>query len=264
MQNILSKKLNFFIVLLITIVQNAHCQDFSSQLNHADELFEAHKIRSAFTIYDSIHTKGGQFTPAMLLRMAYTKENTGEYERALFYLNLYNQQRPSVKVLEKMESLADAHGLEGYDFTDLEYFLALYNQFYKEINYGLLALAILFFVYNTFVQGIKQSYPRSRLVGYLVLLAVIFYLINFGLPIYKGIVGRDDSYVMEAPSSGSNYVSTIPKGTRLNIIGKEQAWYRITWADSTAYIRDSRVWVVARSNKELGPWQEYFNFTRFF
>jgi hypothetical protein len=264
MQNILSKKLNFFIVFILTIVQYAHCQDFSSQLNRADKLFNERKMRSAFVIYDSLQTQAGQFTPAMLLKMAYIKENTGEYERALYYLSLYNQQRPSVKVLEKMDNLADAHGLDGYDFTDLEYFLALYNQFYKEINYGLVGLAIISFLYNTFVQGIKQSYPRSRLVGYLALLAVIFYLINFGLPIYKGIVSGDDSYVMAGPSSGSSYVSTIPKGTRLNIIGKEQAWYRITWSDSTAYVRDSRIWVVARSNKEIGPWQEYFNFTRFF
>ncbi len=262
MQNNTPKKLYFFLLFSLFFSQFVHSQDISKTLKGADSLFAKRKIRGAYTIYDSIYSNTGRFTPAMLLKMAYIKENTGEYDKALYFLSLYNQDKPSVKVLRKMESLADEYGVAGYHYSDLEYFLAVYNQFYRQINITLMVITVVFFAYNTSMQGIKRSYPRSRVIFFLFLLAGTFYLMNFGLPIYKGVVAQNHSYVMDEPSSGSNVISQLPKGTKLNIIGKNDVWYRIRYGERLAYIREANILVISHHNKEWRQWQEYFDLRR--
>lgn len=228
--------------------------DYFLLRDNADTLFKSQKYVQAYVKYDSVFNIGGKFSPAMLLKMAYIKEGLGDNTQALYFLNLYQLHFPDLKVLKKMSTLAEKNQLKGYEYNDLEYFIALYHEFYYQIFYVLIGVTILFFLYNIIRLFINKKYPKTRLYFLLLIIAIVYTFINFGIPSYKGIVIKDGCYLMDGPSAGAKYLGMIDKGHRMNILNKEDIWYAIIWDEKTAYIKQNNLAVV--SNRRT---QEQFN-----
>ncbi|MEO1654761.1 MAG: SH3 domain-containing protein, partial [Bacteroidota bacterium] len=86
----------------------------------------------------------------------------------------------------------------------------------------------------------------------LILISLIFVVVSFIEVNPKGIIKLDRSYLMSAPSSGAQVVDIIQKGHRVNILGKQDIWYRIEWKGQELYIRASQMLAVPGLNDNRG------------
>ena len=58
----------------------------------------------------------------MLLKIAYIKEGLGDITSAQYYLNEYYLATSNEQALQKMEDLAEANDLKGYQHNDITFF----------------------------------------------------------------------------------------------------------------------------------------------
>ena len=79
-------------------------------------------------------------------------------------------------------------------------------------------------------------------VGFLVLL---FALNNFGREQKKAIITSSGVHLMEGPSPGSDVIEVVSQGHRVDILGKDDVWIKISWNDEDAYIKSFNIKSVA-------------------
>ena len=242
MQSIASKITVAVITYVFFSTQASYNQGVTSKLDQADSLFDSKKYTESFELYQSILIEG-QATPGMLLKMAFIKEGLGSYSQALYYLNIYYLKTANKRVLTKMGELAKEHNLEGYQYSDLEFFKTLllkyYNFYLAVIGFiiiGLLALLIF--------QKRKQKPVTAIGIGMVLTLALMFYMINFATWTSKGILVSDDTYIMNAPASGAELVAIVNDGHRVPVLGKTDVWYKIEWDGEPAYIREGNLLLI--------------------
>lgn len=209
----------------------------SKDFEKAEKLFENKKYTDAYLIYSAIFNNSEQYSPRMLLKMAYIQEGLEQYPEALYYLNLYYNQNPSKKVLSKMETLADTQKYEGYKIDDSRYFASLYKQYQDSILIILFLLfgAVLGLLYRRKTQNRYFLYPAVLLIA---ILTTGFYQYNFAAQQEQVIIKDDNVYLMDSPSAGSEVQATLDKGHRLEVLDKQDIWYQIKWNDKTVYLRD--------------------------
>src|SRR6185436_7100842 len=92
-------------------------------LAKADSLYSSKQYTQALDFYQLLH-KSGQYTPAMLLKVAHIQEGLGRLGESLYYLNLYFLATDDQQALKKMEELAKKNNLEGYETSETTHFLA--------------------------------------------------------------------------------------------------------------------------------------------
>ncbi|MFQ3574829.1 MAG: SH3 domain-containing protein [Cytophagales bacterium] len=224
-------------------------------LQKADSLFEKQKYIEALVLYDSLFTKHEIFSPSMLLKMAYISEGKGDIFKTLYFLNVYNLHFPNLKVVRKMESLAKANNLKGFDYSDWEYFVGLYNEYFKFIELSLIACCVLFFVYQA-IRFLAQKQINLLRVYLLIFLTTITILVvNIGLPSYKALVIAEQAFGMESASAASKIVTVISQGNQVNVLNKDGVWYEVLFENQTLFLREDHLFMV--SNKRV---QEQFNF----
>ena len=228
----------YFLILSFLSVLSVYAQKNAiTDFEKAEKLFQDKKYTDAYLIYSAIFNKSEQYSPQMLLKMAYIQEGLEQYPEALYYLNLYYNQNPSKKVLSKMEKLADTQKYEGYKIDDSRYFASLYKQYQDYITAILFVIfgAILGLMYRRKIQNRHFLYPAVLLIA---ILGIGFYQYNFATQEEQIIIKDDNVYLMNSPSAGSEVQSTIDKGHRLEVIDKQDIWYKIKWNDKITYIRD--------------------------
>jgi hypothetical protein len=238
-----SKILGIFALLCLFTLHKVYPQTYEQKLNRADSLFSSYRYTEAFEIYRDIFHNSDQFSHQMLLKMAFIKEGMGDYTSSLYYLNLYYNYNPNKKVLKKMEDLASKYKLEGYRYTDIEYFISLYNQYYYSIIFFFLAFATTYFLY-LLIKKFRRKKLGFRPLVFILLLAAVYILTNYNLIPPKGIISKSGTVLMSAPSASSDPVALLDKGHRIMILGKEDIWYRILWDSKTAYILQNNLMVV--------------------
>lgn len=229
--------LSFFLCPLLCTGQTTSLQ----KLNHADSLFEAKKYTESFEIYDYLLEVEKISSPAMLLKMAFICEGLNDHSGALYYLNTYYLKTSDRRALTKMEEMASKKNLEGYIFTDYDFFLTNFYKYYNIIVYALLALSVLMLVlaYRNKVK-LKQS-PILPAILMVLFLAGLFYTLNFGRNYSRAIVSVSDTYLMSGPSAGSEVIDIIDKGHRLSYSGKKDVWVQVKWKDDVAYIKEDKL-----------------------
>jgi uncharacterized protein YgiM (DUF1202 family) len=179
-----------------------------------------------------------EYTPAMLLKMAYIEEGLNRAGQALYYLNLYYLATNDKMVLTKMEELASRNRLDGYENSDADIALALYYDYRQQITLGLTAMAIflLSLIYYRRREGQRPVATSVLLFTLLILLAVH---LNLGDQNDTGIVGEPNTYLMDGPSAGATVIAVIDEGHRVEIVGKTDVWYEILWNGNHAYIKEN-------------------------
>jgi len=232
-----------FLILSTFIFHPALSENLKESLEEADSLFSQKKYTEAFTLYENIFQNSDQFSLQMLLKMAFIKEATGDYTSALYYLNVYYKYNPNKKVLKKMEDLAGKYKLTGYRYTDLEYFISLYNQYYYYISFSFLFFAVSYFGYLIIKKFQKKKLGFRPLV-FILILATAYIFANYDIIPPKGIISKQGTWLMSAPSSASEPVAMIDKGHRVMILEKQDIWYRILWEDKSAYILESHLLLI--------------------
>jgi tetratricopeptide (TPR) repeat protein len=233
-------------VLFLLFLPCAYAQSPFLKLLRADSLFEAKKYTQSFEIYKNILETSNQFSPRMLLRMGFIKEGLGDYTSALYYLNLFYSFNSDKEVLKKMEEIASRYKLSGYNYTDLEYFISLYNEYYYYIITLFLMAAVSFYLYMIIRKTSKSRLGFSPLL-FMIILSAAYYLSNYSLTPPKGILTNAHTPLMSSPSGGSYLIDYVGKGHRVTLLGKEDIWYKILWNDKPAYVREGNLVLIESS-----------------
>src|SRR5690349_5794198 len=121
MQRPVLKFLAVIIILNFSTSFQSRAQTSGFRLQTADSLFTAKRYTQSLEHYEEI-LRQRQYTPAMLLKMAYIQEGLNNMGSAMYYLNLYYIATNDKSVLEKMDEMATKFGLQGYETTDSDRF----------------------------------------------------------------------------------------------------------------------------------------------
>lgn len=180
----------------------------------------------------------------MLLKMAFIEEGSGNYTKALYYLNLYYNQRPSELVIRKMDELASTNQLKGYQYDDINFILIYYERYFLYIAAALIAFGAYVFAI-IIAKKIRREYiPIRHGFAFMVYLAGSFVFLNLSGSDNKAIIHRNNVYLMSAPSAGAKLLGVIQKGHRVKVLDKKDIWIEIEWEKEHAFIREQNVWMV--------------------
>jgi len=241
MQNLWFKISAFFILFFLVFSKPVYCQTDNAALAKADSLFRTQHYTEAYTLYDSILHKQQVYSPQMLLKMAYIREGLRDYTGAMYYLHLFYTKEPSRSVLKKMEELAQAHHLQGYEYNDLIFFKTQFSKYYMRILQLLLLVAVVTVTVMLVSWRKGHRFTKTFKIGFSLYLLFILYYINFLNMGNAGIIMHNQAAIMSAPSAGSSWLATATKGHKVLITGDQDIWYEIKWKGEKAYIRKSNL-----------------------
>lgn len=234
------KKLRLIFTVLLLSAFFSHLQAQNSSLSRADSLFRSQKFTQSFELYDSLY-KQNVASPAMLLKMAYIKEGLGDFTSAQFYLNEYYLATRNDQALTKMDELAKDKSLKGYETNDLNIFISLYYKHFQWLALtSILITAILFVFFMVQLIKFKHIPPVTTMLLGAALIA-LFVFINFGKTYNKGLIIKNNTFVMAGPSAGADVVDVIGKGNKVTIDKETDVWYKIEWDGQQGYIKNNNV-----------------------
>lgn len=216
----------------------------SFRLQQADSLFEKKQYTQSLEHYKAIIERG-EYTPSMLLKMAYIEEGLGRVGQALYYLDLYYLATNDNVVLGKMEELSTKYNLRGYESSDATLALSLYHD-YREIISITLATAAIFLLSLLFFWRRRGKRVIASASFLFVVIAALAVHINVGEKIATGIISEPNTYLMDGPSPGASVISIVDEGHRVEILGKVDVWYKVKWGDDLVYVRNFDVLTVAQ------------------
>lgn len=236
-------KITPLLIASLAITAHSNAQTSGYRLKTADSLFQAKRYTQSLEHYEEI-LKQHQYTPSMLLKMAYIHEGLNHIGSALYYLNLYYLATGDKTVLSKMGELADKYNLEGYDTTDSDRFWSFYREYHLYISLALTAIIILMLsiIYHTRTR--LHQRPTGSFVTLVVLAAVFVIHIEYGALQSKAIVSESATYIMAGPSAGASVVDIIGDGHRVDVIGKKDVWLKIRWENGIAYVKENALRMV--------------------
>ena len=231
------------IVLLIIISTPALAQKTTFRLTQADSLYDKKQYTQSLDHYREILAQH-EYTPAMLLKMAFIEEGLNHAGKALYYLNLYYLATNDKATLDKMEELASKFNLDGYETSDADLVLSFYHDYHQDISYTLAAIALLCLALVLFW---KRKGKRSIAAGTVLIfvLVVMIVHVNVGGKISTGIVGEPNTYLLNGPSAGASVVTVVGEGHKFEIIGKVDVWYKVRFNDQTVFVKDHNLLPVA-------------------
>ncbi len=241
MQNLCSKISVFSVVFLLSLLKPAYSQVHKFEYAKADSLFAQQHYTEAFTLYEHILEEQQHYSPQMLLKMAYIKEGMRDYTGAMYYLHLFYTKQPSRSVLKKMEELAQAHRLTGYEYNDLQFFKTQFSKYYTRILELLLLGAVVTVTVMVVSWRKGHVFTGTFKTGFILYLLFILYYINFLNLGRGGIIKNNQVAIMSAPSAGGNWLATVSQGHKVPITGEYDIWYEIKWKGETAYIRKNNL-----------------------
>ncbi len=237
MQNYLSKFCLFFLICSLFFTQPVYAQNFNPSHKTADSLFQNKQYLRSLAVYKEILNSGKQYSPQMLLKMAYMEEALHHFSESMYYLNLYYNLHPSRSVLHKMEEVAHTQGLTGYEYRDADFFLTQFKKYYLKVLEFLLIGAVI--VVTVMAIKRRQAFFRNTIFRacFLVYLVFILIYINFLTFRTQGIITNNQAAIMAGPSAGSKWLQTLTSGNRLVITGEKDIWYEVKYNDQKAFIR---------------------------
>jgi hypothetical protein len=235
------KKVFPFLIVLLFHLQIGWAQTANSLLIEADSLFAKQQYTQSFALYDSLYQYQEEASPSMLLKMAYIKEGLGDVTSAQYFLNEYYLATSNGQALQKMEDLADSNDLTGYQHNDITFFFNLYYKNYNWLVIGLILITVALFSVIVYQKRKYQSSPWINSFLLLMLLSGLFVLVNFGKDYNRGVIIKNNTFIMEAPSSAANLIDVTTKGHKVVVGGKEDVWYKIEWEGQEGYVKAKNV-----------------------
>ena len=238
MQKVGFKFVSIFCLFIIIGFGAANAQP-TATINQADSLFEAKRYTQSLELYERVLEEDFS-SPSMLLKMAFITEGLERPAEALYYLNLYHIKTSDDSVLEKMDKLAEEYRVSGYDSENADFLTTVYYDYFDYIMFAALALCLLSFAWVVYEKRQNAS-PFAPGILSVILLAGLFYLVNYGSNTRFGIIDDTASPVMSGPSSASKVVAIARAGHKVKVIGKEDVWVKVIWNDEVAYIKDTHL-----------------------
>lgn len=240
MKNIQTHFLKFLLLIVISFsVAPAYANNFSTKLSQADSLFKLKRYTQSFEIYDALLSVN-QYSPAMLLKMAYIQEGLGKASKSLYYLNLYYLATGDEQTLEKMQEVATKNRLEGYQYAEQDKFYYHLNKygFLISATFASLVLIALAFLYR---EKKKNQKPIGAMVLAFIFILSLAIAVNFPAKDSSVIISTGNTYLMDGPSAGAKVIGVVNEGHKLRVLNKKDVWLEVEWLDQPAYIKENRV-----------------------
>jgi hypothetical protein len=227
-------------MLIFSAFQSSIAQTSHFRLQTADSLFQAKRYTQSLEHYEEI-LRQKQYTPAMLLKMAYVYEGLNQIGSAMYYLNLYYIATNDKTVLAKMDELATKYNLEGYEPTDTDRFWSFYLDNHLYISVALAALSILMvsILYHTRVK--LHQRPIGSAIAVVAIVITLFVHQQYGSERTRGIISDASTYLMDGPSAAASVIDIIGDGHRVEVIGKKDVWMKIEWDDEVAFVKQNSI-----------------------
>lgn len=239
MQNWFSKILTIT-VLSVIFLSVAEAQTSSYRLKTADSLFEANQYTQSFEHYKAI-LDNKEYTPAMLLKMAFIQEGLQHVGQALYYLNLYYRTTNDVSVLRKMEELAAKHHLKGYETSDGDEVFTWYYEHHTDISLGFVYLCLMLLGVAAYQRYKLHTRPVVTVVFLVLGLIQLLVHLQFHDKYPTGIIADPHTYIMDGPSAGADVVAIVDGGHRLRVLGEKDVWLMVKWDEHEAYIKKNHI-----------------------
>ena len=208
------------------------------KIRAADSLFRSKQYTQSMALYQQM-IKGKEYSPSMLLKMAFIQEGLGKIGPTLYYLKLYYLASDDEQALQKMEELASKFKLNGYSPTDADRLKLWVSKNLFLIQF-ILASLLFFASILVFLQRKKNKVSWSGVFFLFTTMALLSYLNNF-YSIPSVIVSQDHTYLMDAPSAGARVVGIIGEGNQLEPLGQTDVWLRVRWQNKAAYLKANSV-----------------------
>src|SRR5690606_30608729 len=231
------------LTLLVASATGAQAQRSAYRLLTADSLFQAKQFTQSLQHYEAM-LANNEFTPAMLLKMAYIHEGLDHPGRTLYYLSLYHRATGDGGALRKMEELATKYNLGGYTVTDADRLLAWYLESREYISIGLAAVCTLLLALAFRTRFRKRKRPIGAFAALIFFVTVMFVHLNFGDKLDLGIIADANTFVMSGPSPGSDVIERVGEGHRIEVLGKKDVWLKVRWNGEVAYVKEGNVLTV--------------------
>ncbi|GAB2575488.1 hypothetical protein [Spirosoma areae] len=216
----------------------------ADSLRRADSLFAAGDQAMAARIYETALAEGKRATDAMLLKLASAAEQQTDIPRLLYYLEVYFERKPDDAVLRRMNEIARANNLSGYETDDLNYFYLFYRKYGVYFLLFLLIPAI--YVFSVLMLKLvrnQRAHMRQRWVVFVYLLLLLIFT-NLPEGVQSGITSHDRVLLRTDPSAAAPVVDVIGRGHKVNILGAKDIYLRVLWHNNLYFIRRDNVWII--------------------
>lgn len=233
-------KMRLFSVLLMIASSNAFCADFS-EIKKADSLFSNEKYTEAYYLYEDIF-KEGMASSSMLLKMAFIQDGSENYSEALYFLDLYYKQSGDKSVVTKIEEIAEANELKGYNYDDGDFFMILLKKYEWQGQILLAALAIMLLAY-TYRKKSNGYQPTTASIFQLIVLGMLLLITNYESTT-QAIVQSDQTLFRSAPSAGGEPIEFVTKGHKVKVLDQSSVWTKIRWEGEEVFVRNARLKII--------------------
>jgi hypothetical protein len=240
MQNSVLKFLFLFSLIIFTTSTASKGQSSVYSLTTADSLFQQKRYTQSFEVYQSILARR-EYSPAMLLKMAYVQEGLNRIAQSVYYLNLYYLATHDESVLLKMEEVANKYRLEGYAPSEAETMYVLYRQHHLKITLAFVATLVFLFTLISIQRVRYHKKPYAAWVVLLIFSSILLVHLNWGKARAHAIISKNNTYIMDGPSAGASVVSIVRDGHRVNMKGQTDVWVKVEWGDKDAYIKETNL-----------------------
>ncbi len=231
--------MRIFRIIVILVTSSFFCENSYSSTQKADSLFNLKKYSESKILYDSIFYKENKYSNSMLLKMATIEESLDNYEKSIYYLELFQKNKNENKVLDKINDIVDDKNLNGFENSDKKIFINIYKKYRSNILALLLTLISIIFIVNL-VRYFRKNVINFILPFFYISSVLSLLIINIKPP-SDAIVFKDYTFIMKEPSSGSDLYSILNKGDKLIVSKDLEVWYEIILNGKKRYVRKKNV-----------------------
>ena len=234
----MQKRLSIIQILLFTLISISptFCLDETRFLAQADSLFDKKKFAEAKELYQQLYDEG-YYTPSTLLKMAFVSEGLSQNAKALFYLNAYYQATEDQKAYDKIQVLANAQLLTGYEVSDFNKIIIWFS---NRSSYIIILCSIgILICTGLMLYSKKKKFTNGKLAsGFvsLVFIGLIFFTGNF-LSYPASAVVAKQTYFMSGPSAGASLLGMINDGHQISLAGETDIWAKVNWRGKEGFIK---------------------------
>ena len=231
--------MRIFRIIVILVTLSFFCENSYSSTQKADSLFNLKRYSESKILYDSIFYKENKYSNSMLLKMATIEESLDNYEKSIYYLELFQKNKNENKVLDKINDIVDDKNLNGFENSDKKIFINIYKKYRSNILALLLTLISIIFIVNL-VRYFRKNVINFILPFFYISSVLSLLIINIKPP-SDAIVFKDYTFIMKEPSSGSDLYSILNKGDKLIVSKDLEVWYEIILNGKKRYVRKKNV-----------------------
>jgi|TARA_B100001063_G_C16777860_1_gene567309 tetratricopeptide (TPR) repeat protein len=227
---------SLFKILILSIFTNSFSY---GSIEKADSLFYQKNYLESKKIYDSIFYVENQFSNSMLLKMSAIEESIGNYEKAIFYLEIFQKKDDKLKVKKKIKDIVLSKNLSGYDEDNKKTFIRFYEKYNGYLLIFLLIISCFIFIVNS-IKFFKKRKAIFLIPFFYTSCALILIIINFK-PLKEGIVFKENTFIMKEPSSGSDLYKILNKGDKISVSKDLEIWYEVIIMSEKRYVRKKNI-----------------------